>query len=68
MQRRMPEVASSTHIAKNRSERARANRPGKRDSFAAERASAIIDSLADLVLPLRSRPLMPLCQSDEDES
>jgi HAD superfamily hydrolase (TIGR01662 family) len=34
-----------------------ANRPGKRDSFTAEHASAIIDSLADLVLPLRSRPL-----------
>lgn len=33
-----------------------ANRPGKRDAFAAERASAIIDSLADLVLPLRARP------------
>jgi phosphoglycolate phosphatase len=34
-----------------------ANKPGKRDSFTAEHASAIIDSLADLVLPLRSRPL-----------
>jgi phosphoglycolate phosphatase len=34
-----------------------ANKPGKRDAFAAEHASAIIDSLADLVLPLRSRPL-----------
>ena len=34
-----------------------ANTPGKRDAFAAEHATAIIDSLADLVLPLRSRPL-----------
>jgi phosphoglycolate phosphatase len=34
-----------------------ANKPGKRDSFTAEHASADIDSLADLVLPLRSRPL-----------
>jgi len=30
-----------------------ANKPGKRDAFANEHASAIIDSLADLVLPLR---------------
>jgi HAD superfamily hydrolase (TIGR01662 family) len=34
-----------------------ANKPGKRDSFTVEHASAIIDSLADLVLPLRSRRL-----------
>jgi HAD superfamily hydrolase (TIGR01662 family) len=34
-----------------------ANKPGKRDSFTAEYASAIIDSLADLVLPLRARVL-----------
>jgi HAD superfamily hydrolase (TIGR01662 family) len=34
-----------------------ANKAGKRDSFTDERASVIIDSLADLVLPLRARPL-----------
>ena len=39
-----------------------ANKPGKHDSLAAAGATAVISSLADLVLPLRARPLMPLCQ------
>jgi phosphoglycolate phosphatase len=34
-----------------------ANKPGKRDRLAAAGATAIITSLADLVLPLRARPL-----------
>jgi phosphoglycolate phosphatase len=34
-----------------------ANKPGKRDGFTAEGATAIITSLADLVVPLRARPL-----------
>jgi phosphoglycolate phosphatase len=34
-----------------------ANRPGKHDDFTAEGATAIVASLADLVLPLRARPL-----------
>jgi HAD superfamily hydrolase (TIGR01509 family) len=34
-----------------------ANKPGKRDDFTAEGATAIVTSLADLVLPLRGRPL-----------
>jgi len=34
-----------------------ANRPGKHDRLTAARATAIVASLADLVLPLRARPL-----------
>jgi phosphoglycolate phosphatase len=34
-----------------------ANKPGKLDAFTAEGATAVITSLADLVLPLRARPL-----------
>jgi HAD superfamily hydrolase (TIGR01509 family) len=34
-----------------------ANKPGKHDDFTAEGATAIVTSLADLVLPLRARPL-----------
>jgi phosphoglycolate phosphatase len=39
-----------------------ANRPGKHTSLTAAGALTVVSSLADLVLGLRARPLMPLCQ------